>query len=155
ERKREISLKTQWIIQSAEKKNVSLFGRAKSDTQSNKDGKIVDVMGSMSQKAEPPQSSSPPLSSSSSSSSSSSHHYPPPPCPSPAALPFWDNSGNCSSDPPHSEQQSGSGDNSDNPFQASGWDLSEDSRSPVQETTTYTPPETHDGEPGRHEDNEK
>ncbi|XP_053332388.1 RAD23 homolog A, nucleotide excision repair protein a [Clarias gariepinus] len=110
-------------------------------------------MGSTYQKAEPPHPSSAPLSPSYSSSSSSSRHYPPPPCPSPAALPY--NPGNCSPDPPHSEQQSGSGDNSDNLFQASGWPLPDNSRTPVQETTTNTPPETHDGEPERHNDDEK
>ncbi|XP_053333510.1 zinc finger protein ZIC 5-like [Clarias gariepinus] len=71
--------------------------------QPDKDEKVADVMGSTSQKAVPPRPPSPPLSPS--STSSSSPQYPPPPRPSPAA-----------------EVQSGSGDDSDKPFPATGGD---------------------------------
>ncbi|KAM9454748.1 uncharacterized protein Hap1MRO34_020549 isoform 1-T2 [Clarias gariepinus] len=122
---------------------------AQKDTHSNKDEKIVDVMGS----TEVPPCPSPSLSPS--SSSSSPFPSTSPPRPSPAALPS--KPGNSFIDLTHSEQQSGSADNSDNPSHASGLDPPEDSRTPVQETnfaTTYTP-DSQDGEPERREDDEK
>ncbi|XP_053532084.1 RAD23 homolog A, nucleotide excision repair protein a isoform X2 [Ictalurus punctatus] len=114
------------------------------------DEKFVDVMGSM---VESPPSLPP-------SSSSSDYCPPPPPRPAPAAMPFTP--GNCSEDPPASQQQPDNTAGAPSDGAIENTPIQEVSGAPTQETCTdeaekLNEPvqESRDGEGAGHEEAEQ